>query len=30
MKYAAVMFDVVDSRRYLERFDVQNILMNSI
>ena len=30
MKYAAVMFDVVDSRRYLERFDVQNILMNSV
>ncbi len=30
MKYAAVMFDVVDSRRYLERYDVQNILMNSV
>ena len=30
MKYAAVMFDVVDSRRYLERYDVQNILMSSV
>lgn len=30
MKYAAVMFDVVDSRRYLERYDIQNILMSSV
>ena len=30
MKYAAVMFDVVDSRRYLERYDVQKVLMSSI
>ena len=30
MKYAAVMFDVVDSRRYLDRYDVQRILMESI
>ena len=30
MKYAAVMFDVVDSRRYLDRYDVQRVLMESI
>lgn len=30
MKYAAVMFDIIESRRYHERYDVQNILMNSI
>lgn len=30
MKYAAVMFDVIDSRRYVERYDVQNVLMNSV
>ena len=30
MKYAAVMFDVVDSRCYMERYDVQNVLMNSV
>lgn len=30
MKYAAVMFDVVDSRRYLDRYDVQKVLMESV
>lgn len=30
MKYAAVMFDVVDSRRYSGRYDIQNILMRSV
>ena len=30
MKYAAMMFDVIDSRRYLERYEVQNILMKSV
>lgn len=30
MKYAAVMFDIIDSRRYNDRYDVQNILMESI
>lgn len=30
MKYAAIMFDVVDSRRYLDRYDVQNLLMRSV
>ena len=30
VKYAAVMFDVVDSRRYLDRYDVQRVLMESI
>lgn len=28
MKYAAIMFDVVDSRKYYERYDVQKLLMN--
>ena len=26
MKYAAIMFDIVESRRYVERYDVQNVL----
>lgn len=30
MKYAAIMFDVVESRKYYERYDVQNILMKSV
>lgn len=30
MKYAAIMFDVIESRKYYERYDVQNVLMNSI
>lgn len=30
MKYAAMMFDIIDSRRYLERYEVQNILMKSV
>lgn len=30
MKYAAIMFDVVESRKYSERYDVQNILMKCI
>ena len=30
MKYAAIMFDVVDSRRYLDRYDIQNLLMSSV
>jgi hypothetical protein len=30
VKYAAVMFDVVDSRRYLDRYDVQKVLMESV
>lgn len=30
MKYAAIMFDIVESRRYIERYDVQNVLMESI
>lgn len=30
MKYAAIMFDVVDSRRYLGRYGVQQVLMESI
>ena len=30
MKYAAIMFDVVDSRRYLDRYDIQNLLMRSV
>ena len=25
-----IMFDVVDSRRYLDRYDIQNLLMRSI
>lgn len=30
MKYAAIMFDVVESRRYYERYDVQNVLMKCV
>ena len=30
MKYAAIMFDIVESRRYIERYDVQNVLMESV
>ena len=30
VKYAAIMFDVVDSRRYLGRYGVQQVLMESI
>ena len=30
MKYAALMFDIVESRHYQDRFDVQNTLMNTI
>lgn len=30
MKYAAIMFDIIESRRYIDRYDVQNILMESI
>ena len=30
MKYAAVIFDVVESRRYYERFDIQRIIMYSV
>lgn len=30
MQYVAVIFDVIDSRRYVERYDVQNIMMNTI
>ena len=30
MKYAAMMFDIIDSRRYLERYEVQNMLMKSV
>ena len=30
MKYAAIMFDVVESRKYYERYDVQNILMTCV
>lgn len=30
MKYASIMIDIVESRRYHERYAVQNILMNSI
>lgn len=30
MKYAAVMFDIIESRRYNDRYDLQNILMESI
>ena len=30
MKYAAVIFDVVESRRYVDRLYLQNILMESI
>lgn len=30
MKYAALMFDIVESRYYQDRYDVQNILMNTV
>ena len=30
LKYAAVIFDVVESRRYVDRLYLQNILMESI
>lgn len=30
MKYAAIMFDIVDSRKYYARYDVQNVLMNCV
>lgn len=30
MKYVAIMFDVVESRKYCERYDVQKILMNCV
>lgn len=30
MKYAAIIFDIIDSRRYIDRYDVQNILMESV
>lgn len=30
MRYAAVIFDIIESRRYNDRYDVQNILMESI
>lgn len=30
MKYAAIMFDVVESRKYYERYDVQKVLMNCV
>ena len=30
MKYAAIMFDVIESRKYYERYDVQNVLMNCV
>ena len=30
MKYVAVMFDVIESRKYYDRYDVQNILMESV
>lgn len=30
MKYAAIMFDVVESRKYYERYDVQNLLMKCV
>ena len=30
MKYAAMMFDVIESRKYYERHDVQKMLMNSV
>lgn len=30
MKYAAMMFDVVESRKYTERHEVQKILMNCV
>lgn len=30
MKYAAIMFDVVESRKYYERYDVQKLLMDCV
>lgn len=30
MKYVAIMFDVVESRKYYERYDVQKVLMNCV
>lgn len=30
MKYAALMFDIVESRHYQGRYDIQNILMNAV
>ena len=30
MRYAAVMFDVIESRKYSERYEVQQMLMNCI
>ncbi len=30
MKYAAVMFDVVESRKYYKRYDVQKLLMDCV
>ena len=30
MKYAALMFDIVESRRYQDRFDIQNIMMSAV
>ena len=30
MKYAAIMFDVIESRKYYERYGVQKILMNCV
>lgn len=30
MKYAAIVFDVVESRKYHERYDIQKVLMNCV
>lgn len=30
MKYAAIMFDVVESRKYYERYDIQNVLIQCV
>ena len=30
MKYAALMFDIVESRHYQGRYDIQNTLMNAV
>lgn len=30
MKYAALMFDIVESRNYESRYEIQRILMNSV
>ena len=27
MRYAAVIFDIIESRRYSDRYEVQNILL---